>query len=83
MLEVPSLLWQRYQELAPILEKISECSKVIEADVPEKIWNAISDIYTERPFKSVVFDLSGASSTFIFTVIGALSQICPDHLRSS
>ena len=69
---------KQYSQILPLLEKLTKEIVEVDADVPEEILRAILELKKTRSFRRVLFDISGASANFIFSVIGALAQTCPD-----
>ncbi|WP_146095353.1 hypothetical protein [Xanthomonas arboricola] len=68
---------ERYRELRPILEKISPKIFEFEADEPGDVVVSIQrclNLAGDEQFLHVAFDVSGASSTLILSVMAALSE---------
>ncbi|MBD9370086.1 hypothetical protein [Xanthomonas sp. XNM01] len=67
---------QRYAQLRPLLEKSSKDVREFDADDPPSVMAAIGDGVTSRASNgdalNVVFDISGASSTLIVSVMAGL-----------
>lgn len=68
---------RRFAELDPLLRRISGHVRHANADSPEDVLAVVTAIAERRTVKRVVFDVSAASSNFIFCVVGALAQALP------
>lgn len=69
---------RQFAEISPILNKISKDIREVDADVPEDVLRSMIEISRKKSVNKIIFDVSGASSSFIFSVIGAVAQIMPD-----
>jgi hypothetical protein len=86
---IPNILVGRYQTnpednehrftlLEPLLERLGSYIQNVDADTPELVLSAVLKLSRSQQIKRVVFDISGASSNFIFSVVGALAHVLPN-----
>ena len=68
---------RRYTDISPLLKKFAGVIHEVDADVPEDILRAIIKLSESMKIERVAFDISGASSNFIFSVIGSFAQKLP------
>ncbi|MBD9435730.1 hypothetical protein IB223_06480 [Pseudoxanthomonas sp. PXM03] len=68
----------RFQELRPLLQKFSGELREVDADVPEDVLRSIIELSKLGGIDRIAFDISGASSSFIFSVVGAIFRQLPN-----
>lgn len=68
----------RFNQVEPLLRQMSSDIRYVDADVPEDVLRSVLRISESINPSSILFDISGASSSFIFSVLGSLSQVLPD-----
>lgn len=69
---------RRFSQVEPMLHRMSSNIKEVDADVPEDVLRSMLGISDATKITSVLFDISGASSSFVFSIIGAISQVIPE-----